>query len=51
MTQLSDPAAPQQSAQSPLVMSYQTQRLLIGLLAVLLPVATVVIKILPSGSR
>ncbi len=44
MTQLSDPATPQQSAQSPLVMSYLTQRLLIGVLAVLLPVATVLVN-------
>lgn len=44
MTQLSDPAPPRQSAQSPLVMSYLTQRLLIGVLAVLLPVAVVVIN-------
>ncbi len=44
MTQLSDPAPPRQSAQSPLVMSYLTQRLLIGTLAVLLPVATVLIN-------
>jgi hypothetical protein len=44
MTQLSDPAPPQQSAQSPLVMSYLTQRLLIGLLAVLLPVVVVIVN-------
>lgn len=44
MTQLSDPASPQQSAQSPLVLSYLTQRLLIGVLAVLLPVVVVIIN-------
>jgi hypothetical protein len=44
MTQLSDPAPPQQSAQTPIVMSYLTQRLLIGVLAVLLPVAVVIVN-------
>ena len=44
MTQLSDPASPQQSEQTPIVMSYLTQRLLIGVLAVLLPVIVVVVN-------
>jgi hypothetical protein len=38
VTQLNNQAPPRESAQSPLVMSYLTQRLLIGVLAVLLPV-------------
>jgi hypothetical protein len=43
MTQLSDPAPPRQSAQSPLVMSYLAQRLFIGVLAMLLPVVVVTV--------
>jgi hypothetical protein len=42
VTQLTDPAPPQESSQRPLVMSYLTQRLLIGVLAVLLPVVVVI---------
>jgi hypothetical protein len=44
VTQLSDPAPPQESSQVPLVMSYLAQRLLIGVLAVLLPVVVVIVN-------
>jgi hypothetical protein len=44
MTQLNNQAPAQESAQSPAVMSYLTQRLLIGVLAVALPLVLVVVN-------